>query len=94
MYHRHPFVPAGKRNASAAPERTLESHWTAGESMQEDRGSNVQGTDAGSSGGDAGSRAGGNLNERERELRAKSMRKRENGQPEPEERDSAAGEED
>ncbi len=58
--------------------------------MQEDRGSNVQGTDTGTS---ASTRAGGNLSERELELRAKSMRKRENGEPEPEERDSAVDQE-
>ncbi|MDQ3605323.1 MAG: hypothetical protein M3418_03935 [Gemmatimonadota bacterium] len=50
--------------------------------MQDDRGSNVQGTDAGPSGGEAGARTGGSLSERELELRAKSMRKRENGEPE------------
>ncbi len=61
--------------------------------MQDDRGSNVQGTDVGAAERDAGSRAGGNLSEEELKLRAKSMRKRENGEPEPEERDSTAGEE-
>ncbi|CAN5574723.1 hypothetical protein BH24GEM3_BH24GEM3_25610 [soil metagenome] len=49
--------------------------------MQDDRGSNVQGTDAGPSGGEAGARTGGSLSERELELRAKSMRKREEGEP-------------